>query len=136
MSWVSRIAALSLLLIASGQAGAQSASFGLKLRVLPGEAVVESPVELPVPPDTQVLPPGRHAKRLLFAGNASAARRFYANTLPGLGFYLRADNANAAVWERGGVRAELAFYPITGAGDATGILVTMSSAATTSAAAQ
>jgi hypothetical protein len=112
---------------ASGQIFAQSASFGLQLRVLPEEAAPEVPVELPRPPRTIVLPPGGHSSRLLYDGSAIDARRYYESALPALGFQLVQHKANGHVWERGRVRAEVLFYPVAGTPEATGIIVTMSS---------
>jgi len=95
------------------------------LRLLPEQASTATPVELPTPPQAQHLPPSRDAKRLLYAGNADEARRFYESTLPQLGFYLSRQNAASATWERSDVRAELLFYPVIGEQEATGIIVTM-----------
>jgi hypothetical protein len=114
-----------LLATACGRAFAQSASFGASLRVLPEHVAMETPADLPMPPQAQLLPPGRHTSRLLYVGSANDARRFYENTLPALGFHLTQDKANGAVWERADIRAELQFYPVAGTQDATGILVMM-----------
>jgi hypothetical protein len=121
---VGLVAAL-FLATACGRASAQSASFGLSLRVLPEATVDEAPLDLPKPPQAQVLPSGRHASRLLYGGSADEAKRFYDSALPDLGFQLMQRKSNGAVWERGSVRAELQFYPVAGAEDATGILVMM-----------
>lgn len=114
-----------LLAIACRQVLAQSASFGATLRVLPGHVATGAPVDLPRPPQAQVLPPGRHSSRLLYAGSANDARRFYEDTLPQLGFHLTQDKSDGAVWERADIRAELLFYPVAGMQDATGIMVMM-----------
>jgi hypothetical protein len=119
---------IGLLLAATcGYAFGQSASFGLTLRVLPEQAVPEGPVELPVPPQALRLPPGRNAARLLYAGSAGDAKRFYESRLPGMGFYLAQQKDDRAVWERHDVRAELLFYPVVGMQETTGIIVTMRS---------
>lgn len=120
---VGLVAAL-LLATACSRASAQSASFGVSLRVLPEHADAR-PVDLPKPPQAQVLPPGPHASRLLYGGSADEAKRFYENALPGLGFELRQRKSNGHIWERGNVRAELQFCPVAGAQQATGILVTL-----------
>ena len=126
MSPLAGIVAGLLLATACGQALAQqSATFGASLRVLPEHVATETPADLPMPPRAQVLPPGRHTSRLLYAGSANDARRFYENTLPALGFYLTQDKANGAVWERSDIRAELLFHPVVGMQEATGILVMM-----------
>lgn len=116
------VAAL-LLAMAFGHACAQSASFGLSLRVVAQDAPSEASVTLPRPPRAQELPRGRHASRLLYEGSADDARRFYESALPGLGFQLTRRDSDGAVWERGNVRAELRFHPVTGAREVTGILV-------------
>jgi hypothetical protein len=120
-----RIIAVLLLGAASGAAFGQSASFQVSLRLLPAQAGSTAPTELPTPPQAQHLPPSRDAKRLLYAGNADEARRFYESTLPQLGFYLTQAKTNSATWDRSDVRAELQFYPVVGKEDATGIIVTM-----------
>ncbi|GAB3093768.1 hypothetical protein [Lysobacter terrae] len=127
MSKLTGIIAGLLLAVACGYAFAQSASFGLSLRVLPKHTgpVGDPPAELPIPPQARRLPPARDATRLLYAGSAGDARRFYETTLPDLGFYLTAQKIDSVVWERDDVRAELLFYPVVGAQDATGIIVTM-----------
>ena len=125
MPGLSRIIAGVLVAALCGVAYGQSASFKVSLRLLPEHASTGTPVELPTPPRVQHLPPSRDAKRLLYAGNAEEARRFYASTLPQLGFYLTQENANGATWDRGDVRAELLFYPVIGEKEATGIIVTM-----------
>jgi hypothetical protein len=114
-----------LLAAACGHARAQSANFGISLRVLPEHVASETPVDLPRPPQAQVLPPGSHSSRLLYVGSANDAKRFYANALPGLGFQLTQDKANGVVWERADIRAELLFYPVAGMKEATGIFVMM-----------
>lgn len=114
-----------LLVAACGAALAQSASFRVSLRVLPQQPDSAVPVELPTPPQARHLPPSRNAKRLLYAGNADEARRFYESTLPQLGFYLTQEKTNGATWDRSDVRAELQFYPVVGREEATGIIVTM-----------
>lgn len=123
MSPLAGIAAGLLLATASSHALAQSASFGVSLRVLPEHAAAGTPVDLPMPPSARALPPGRHSSRLLYVGSANDARRFYENTLPALGFYLTQDTPNGAVWERADIRAELLFHPVAGVREATGILV-------------
>lgn len=125
MSPLAGIVAGLLLATACRQAFAQSASFGATLRVLPEHVATGAPVELPKPPRAQILPPGRHSSRLLYVGSANDARRFYADTLPQLGFHLTQDKADGAVWERADIRAELLFYPVAGMQDATGIMVMM-----------
>jgi hypothetical protein len=120
-----RIIAGLLLAAASGVAFGQSASFKVSLRLLPEQAGTATPVELPTPPQARHLPPSRDAKRLLYAGNADEARRFYESTLPQLGFYLTQAKTDSATWDRSDVRAELQFYPVVGREDATGIIVTM-----------
>lgn len=125
MSPLAGLVTALLLVTACSQAHAQSASFGLSLRVLPEQATDETPVDLPRPPQAQVLPRGHHASRLLYGGSAEEAKRFYENTLPNLGFQLMQRKSNGHIWERGNVRAELQFYPVAGAQDATGILVMM-----------
>ena len=116
-----------LLTVACGYAFGQSASFGVSLRVLaPDRAPLEPLSELPIPPQARRLPPGRNATRLLYTGDAGEARRFYEDALPGLGFYRTAQKADSVVWEREDLRAEVLFYPVVGAQDATGIIVTMS----------
>jgi hypothetical protein len=122
------VAAL-LLAMACGHACAQSASFGLSLRVVAQDAPSEAPVTLPRPPQAQELPPGRHASRLLFGGSADDARRFYESALPDLGFQLTRRHPDGAVWERGNVRAEVRFQPVAGVREVTGILVTLCSLA-------
>lgn len=125
MSHSFRIVAGVLLAAGYGVAFGQSASFQVSLRLLPEHAATAVPVELPTPPQAQQLPPSRDAKRLLYAGNADEARRFYESTLPQLGFYLTQAKANSATWDRSDVRAELLFYPVAGKEEATGIIVTM-----------
>lgn len=125
MSRPFRIVAGLLLVAACGAALAQSASFQVSLRLLPEQAGTATPVELPTPPQARHLPPSRDAKRLLYAGNADEARRFYESTLPRLGFYLTQAKTNSATWDRSDVRAELQFYPVVGKEEATGIIVTM-----------
>jgi hypothetical protein len=119
-----RIIAVLLLGAASGAAFGQSASFQVS-RLLPEQAGSTAPTELPTPPQAQHLPPSRDAKRLLYAGNADEARRFYESTLPQLGFYLTQAKTDSATWDRSDVRAELQFYPVVGREEATGIIVTM-----------
>lgn len=114
-----------LLTVACGYAFGQSANFGVSLRVLPAGPLPELPAELPMPPQAQRLPPSRDAARLIYAGSAVDARRFYEDTLPELGFYQTAQKADSAVWEREDMRAEVSFYPVVGMQEATGILVTM-----------
>lgn len=111
---------------ACSPAFAQSADFRVSIHVLPERAATHSPAELPIPPRTQVLPPGKHARRLLFEGGPGEARRFYADTLPGLGFHRAGQTATGEVWERADVRAELLFHPVVGGVEATGILLTIS----------
>ena len=113
-----------LMAVACGYAFAQSASFGLTLRVLP-EDVAPAPADLPLPPNAQMLPPSRNAKRLLYFGSPGDAQRFYEDVLPKLGFSLSQRKSDRAVWEHESVRAELLFYPVVGAQDTTGIIVTM-----------
>lgn len=125
MSPLAGVVAVVLLAMACRQAMAQSASFGVTLQVLPEHVATGAPVDLPRPPRAQVLPPGRHSSRFLYAGSTNDARRFYADTLPQLGFHLTQDKADGAVWERADIRAELLFYPVAGMQDATGIMVTM-----------
>jgi hypothetical protein len=114
-----------LLATAGGAALGQNSSFKVSLRLLPEHVASAAPVELPTPPQAQHLPPSRDAKRLLYAGNADEARRFYASTLPQLGFYLTQEKADGATWDRSDVRVELLFYPVVGNEKATGIIVTM-----------
>lgn len=127
MSPLVRVAIGLFLAAASGQIFAQSAGFGLLLRVQPEQVAPEAPIELPRPPHTTVLPPGRHSSRLLYDGSAIDARRYYESALPALGFQLVQHKANGDVWERGRVRAEVLFYPVAGVREATGIIVMMSS---------
>ncbi|QNP40073.1 hypothetical protein [Lysobacter solisilvae (ex Woo and Kim 2020)] len=109
-----------------GQALAQGARFGVQLRVLPARGNPEAALPaLPRPPQVQVLPPGHHADRLLYAGSVSDARAFYASALPALGFQLMQRTADSSLWERDDARAELHFYPVTGT-EAIGIIVRMS----------
>lgn len=115
-----------LLAFASGHAFAQSADFRVSIRVLPERTATGSPTELPMPPRAQLLPPGKHARRLLFDGTPGEARRFYEDTLPGLGFHRARQTATGDVWERADVRAELLFHPVVGGEEATGILLTIS----------
>ena len=126
MSLVRGTIAVLLLATASGDAFAQTASFRTSIRILPERVATAASVELPVPPQAQLLPPSRHAKRYLVPGRPDQARRFYEDTLPGLGFYLAQQRDNGAVWERSDVRAELLFHPVVGGRDATGIIVTVS----------
>ncbi len=109
---------------ACGYAFAQSASFGLTLRVLP-EASAPAPAELPLPPNAQALPPSRSSRRLLYFGSTGDAQRFYAGELPKLGFLLAQQKHDREIWEHESVRAELQFFPVAGAREATGIIVTM-----------
>lgn len=125
MSPLAGVVAVVLLAMACRQALAQSASFGVRLRVLPEHVATGAPVDLPRPPRAQVLPPGRHSSRFLYAGSTNDARRFYADALPQLGFHLTQDKADGAVWERADIRAELLFYPVAGMQDTTGIMVMM-----------
>ena len=125
MPGATRILAGVLLAALCGGAYAQNASFQVSLRLLPEHAATGAPVELPTPPRVQHLPPSRDAKRLLYAGNAAEARRFYESTLPQLGFYLTQENGNSATWDRSDVRAELLFYPVVGEKESTGIIVTV-----------
>jgi hypothetical protein len=122
MSPLSRIAAGLAIAFVCGPVFAQSASFGLSLRVLPPSGN-EQTVELPTPPQAQALPRGNRDQRLLYAGSADDARRFYETTLPALGYYRTERKPNGSVWERGEVRTELLFYPVTGEPLATGILI-------------
>ena len=115
-----------LLATACSDAFGQSASFTASIRLLPERVTAGASVELPMPPQAQVLPPGRHARRLLFVGSPDDARRFYEDTLPGLGFHLSRQKTDGAIWERGDVRAELLFYPVVGGREATGIIVVIS----------
>src|SRR5688500_8187947 len=114
-----------LLVTMGGAARGQSASSKVSLRLLPEQVPSAAPRELPTPPQAQHLPPSRDAKRLLYAGNVDEARRFYASTLPQLGFYLTQEKADGATWDRSDVRAELLFHPVVGNEKATGIIVTM-----------
>lgn len=114
-----------LLLVACSQACAQSASFGVSMRVLPERPTTDGPIELPAPPGAQLLPPSRDAKRLLYKGSADEAKRFYAAALPNLGFFLMRQSADGQVWERADVRAELQFYPVLGEQKAAGIYLTI-----------
>lgn len=93
----------------------------------PERVAPEVPNDLPMPPHATVLPPGRHSSRLLYGGSTIEARRYYEVALPAVGFQLVQHRPNGAVWERGSVRAEVLFYPVAGAQEATGIIVTMSS---------
>ncbi|GAB3089760.1 hypothetical protein [Lysobacter terrae] len=122
MSPLPRIAAGLAIAFACGPVFAQSAGFGLSLRVLP-PSTTEQTVELPTPPRAQALPRGNHDKRLLYAGSADEAERFYETALPALGYYRTERKPHGAVWERGDVRTELLFYPVTGQPLATGILI-------------
>ncbi len=126
MSPLARVVAGIFLAVAADQTFAQSASFGLSLRVQPEHVAPEVPIDLPRPPHATVLPPGRHSSRLLYDGSALEARRYYESAMPALGFQLVQRRTNGAVWERGSVRAEVLFYPVAGAQEATGIIVTMS----------
>lgn len=125
MPGLAAIVAGLLLLVACSQACAQSASFGVSMRVLPERPATEGPVELPTPPGAQTLPPSRNAKRLLYQGSADEAKRFYAAALPDLGFFLMRQSADGQVWERADVRAELQFYPVIGEQEAAGIYLTI-----------
>lgn len=113
------------LLGACGQALGQSASFGVSMRVLPERAAAEGPVDLPTPPGARILPPSRDTKRLLYAGSPEDAKRFYADALPALGFFLMRQSTGGQVWERADVRAELLFYPVTGEQETSGIYLTI-----------
>ena len=134
MSPLFRISAGIVLGGLCGVAFAQSASFQVSLRLLPEPAAPAALVELPTPPRARHLPPSRDAKRLLYAGNADEARRFYEGTLPQLGFHLTQAKADGATWERSDVRAELLFHPVAGREEATGIIVTMQPRASTDGA--
>lgn len=125
MSKPARVFVALLLGTACGYAFAQSASFGLTLRILPDGAATEVPADLPMPPQARLLPPSHNARRLLYSGSAGDARRFYEDVLPGLGFSLTRQKADSATWEHPGVRAELLFYPVVGTRETTGIIVTM-----------
>lgn len=112
-----------LLVTASGHAFAQRADFQVSIRVLPERAATDIPTKLPLPPRARVLPPGKHTGRLLFDGSPGDARRFYADTLPDLGFHRTRQTATGEVWERADVSAELSFHPVVGGVEATGILL-------------
>jgi hypothetical protein len=124
MSPFAKLIAGLFLAAACSQALGQSASFRVSVVVLP-ERVTSMPLDLPAPPQAQVLPASSDAKRLLYRGNPGAAMRFYESTLPELGFHLSRQDASSATWERADVRVELRFYPVIGH-DATGIHVTIS----------
>lgn len=126
MSPLFQIVVALLLATASGHAFAQSADFRVSVRVVPERTETGSPAEFPIPPRAQILPPGKHARRLLFEGSPGEARRFYEDTLPGLGFHRARQTATGEVWERADVRAELLFHPVVGGEEATGILLTLS----------
>ena len=117
-----RIAAGLAIAFACGHAFGQSTTFGISLRV-EAERGTQQPIDLPTPPRAQALPRGHHDRRLLYAGSAEEAKRFYESALPALGFYLTQRRHDGDVWERGGVRTELLFYPVTGEPVATGILI-------------
>jgi hypothetical protein len=125
MSPLVKVIAGLFLLAACSQALGQDARFRVSLVVLPERVATGMPLDLPTPPQAQVLPASRDAKRLLYAGNPGEARHFYEGALPGLGFYLSQQDANGAVWERRDVRVELKFYPVVGH-EATGIHVMIS----------
>lgn len=122
-----RITTGILLIAICGVALAQSASFQVSLRLLPEreDAATAALLELPAPPSARHLPPSRDAKRLLYAGSADDARRFYEGTLPQLGFHLTQVGADSATWDRSDLRAELLFHPVVGMEEATGIIVTL-----------
>lgn len=126
MSSIHGTTAALLLALACTPAFAQNAGFGVSLRVQPEPDTAAPAAELPDPPQARPLPPGHYARRLLYAGPASEARRFYAERLPQLGFRLAADRSDAAVWERDGTRAELRFQPVAGEAQHTAILLTLS----------
>ena len=126
MSPLHRIVVALLLVTPCGHAFAQRDDFQVSIRVLPERAANGSPVDIPMPPNARLLPPGRGAKRLLFDGSPGEARRFYADTLPELGFHRARQTTHGEVWERADVRAELRFYPVVGGRDATGILLMVS----------
>lgn len=125
MSRSARIIAGLVLATACGQVLAQSATFGVSMRVLPEHVATAGPVDLPTPPGAQPLPPSRDAKRLLYGGSPADAMRFYGNALPGLGFFLTRQDALGQVWERADVRAELLFHPVVGEQNVSGIYVTI-----------
>jgi hypothetical protein len=125
MSSLAKVIAGLILFAACGQALGQTAGFRVSVVVLPERASTSMPLDLPTPPQARMLPASRDAKRLLYGGNPVAARRFYENTLPELGFYLSRQDAGGAVWDRADVRVELRFYPVIG-DDATGIHVMVS----------
>lgn len=123
MSPLFQIVIALLLVTVPGHALAQRADFQVSIRVLPERAATDIPVELPIPPRARILPPGRHAQRLLFDGSPGDARRFYEDTLPDLGFHRTRMTAAGEVWERADVSAELLFHPVVGGEEATGILL-------------
>lgn len=110
---------------ACNQASAESDSFRVSIVVLPERAATTVPMDLPAPPQAEILPASRDAKRLLYQGTPGEARRFYEGTLPRLGFHLAQQDANGAVWVRADVRAELRFHPVAGR-ETTGIHVMIS----------
>jgi hypothetical protein len=126
MSPLVQIAAALLLVIVSGRSFAQRADFQVSIRVLPAQVATDIPTELPLPPGTRILPPGKHARRLLFDGSPGDARRFYEDTLPDLGFHRTRRTATGEVWERADISAELLFHPVVGGKEATGILLMIS----------
>lgn len=126
MSPLFQIAAALLLATAIGPAFAQRADFQVSIRVLPERPTTGLVTDLPLPPRARILPPGKHARRLLFEGNPGDARRFYEATLPELGFHRTRMTATGEIWERADVSAELSFHPVVGGKEATGILLMIS----------
>jgi hypothetical protein len=126
MSPLFQIAIALLLVTLPGHVLAQRADFQVSIRVLPAQVATDIPTELPLPPGTRILPPGKHASRLLFDGSPGAARRFYEDTLPDLGFHRTRRTATGEVWERADISAELSFHPVVGGKEATGILLMIS----------
>lgn len=126
MSPLFQIVIALLLVTVPGHALAQRADFQVSIRVLPERVATDIPTELPLPPGTRILPPGKHDRRLLFDGSPGDARRFYEETLPDLGFHRTRRTATGEVWERADVSAELLFHPVVGGKEATGILLMIS----------
>lgn len=111
---------------ASGPAHAQDGRFQVSVRVLPGPA--PAAVELPVPPQSQLLSQNAHARTMLYPGNVERARRFYEDAMPAAGFRLASGQGDGSVslWENADSRAEVLLHPVLGSADATRIVLMIS----------